>query len=65
MVPRVLFPALCLVAVLSPSFADAQDDGGLRFTQAGLRPENDPLAVSLSRALRTRSRAFHACFEHR
>lgn len=61
---RVTLSALCLLAVL-PSFAGAQDGVGVRFTRAALQPENDPLAVSLARALRTRTEAFHACFEHR
>ena len=64
MLLRVALFASCLV-VASSSFALAQDGPGVRFTQATLQPHNDPLAVSLARALRTRTDAFHACFEHR
>lgn len=63
MLLRVTVPALCLLAVL-PSFSMAQGPE-IRFAAAGLRPENGPLGVSLARALRTRTAAFHACFEHR
>lgn len=66
MVVRVILSALCLVALLFPSLADAQEEeGDLRFTQARIQPQNDPLAQSLTRALRTRRAAFYACFEHR